>query len=678
MSKCLSWLYSRQDEIKAIIKQRTTFEYALARKSPKKSDFLRSIEYEMNLDSLRKKRIKRLGIKVRKMALAAYAISRRITYLFDRFSRRFPSDVSIWVQYINYVRRQKSRKVSSKVMTRSLQLHPGDARLWILAAACEFQDNLNVVAARALMQRGLRLNYDSRDLWLEYFRMEMIYIEKLKLRRKILGIDADKSNIVDVDHSASDSDDSMNGDEGMISLDNFDDESDQETKRQRILTEVRAAPDLENQPDNPLLRGDVAIAIFKAAAEALPNDWQLLCDFIEICSEMATDTQHVTETIISSLQERFATTPKVRSYLAQRPVNTIENIRSSEYVTALRTSVASFQSAIEDVPSSEMYEEYVSFLDKEATRLAPLARHDTAATKTLTYTRAAIRKVASQACQKGHQSSHLYKVWMASAADVHEIAAQALSYYPSDADIWMQYLKHSAPQEQYDVYKNAIQALPRSCGLWTGLIEHIKTQWRQGEIETAKVEEKLRQYVLDVSRLVSVPGTIPISVLSDETSSSLDAYHLVIYLYLMWTLDIGGSEHLMSSYQDLRRRIKTSSSFFVTMLKVVFGSVADSGNVIAIFDLLVDAVLSERKLATPQGRTTEDLIQVYIAYLGYLVQEKQESKVQDLILRARRHVAPMEEEFDRQSKYVFETAQEDSDDDEEEEEDENEDDAMSE
>ncbi len=49
-----------QVEIKSIIKKRTNFEYALHRRIKQKIDFLRSIEYEMNLEELRKKRMKRL------------------------------------------------------------------------------------------------------------------------------------------------------------------------------------------------------------------------------------------------------------------------------------------------------------------------------------------------------------------------------------------------------------------------------------------------------------------------------------------------------------------------------------------------------------------------------------------------------------------------------------------
>ena len=50
-----------QAEIKAIIKKRNHFEYALKRIGSEKEDYLRYIQYEMNLNILQKKRKKKLG-----------------------------------------------------------------------------------------------------------------------------------------------------------------------------------------------------------------------------------------------------------------------------------------------------------------------------------------------------------------------------------------------------------------------------------------------------------------------------------------------------------------------------------------------------------------------------------------------------------------------------------------
>lgn len=76
----------------------------------------------------------------------------------------------------------------SRALTKALQLHPNAPGLWTYAAAWEFEHNLNTTAARALMQRGLRMCKDAPGLWHEYFRCELLYAMRLRERRRVLGI----------------------------------------------------------------------------------------------------------------------------------------------------------------------------------------------------------------------------------------------------------------------------------------------------------------------------------------------------------------------------------------------------------------------------------------------------------------------------------------------------------
>ena len=61
-----------------------------------------------------------------------------------------------------------------------IRFHPKVPGVWIYAAVWEFDHNLNVAAARALMQSGLRMCPNSEDLWIEYLRMGLTYLNKLK------------------------------------------------------------------------------------------------------------------------------------------------------------------------------------------------------------------------------------------------------------------------------------------------------------------------------------------------------------------------------------------------------------------------------------------------------------------------------------------------------------------
>ena len=75
-----------------------------------------------------------------------------------------------------------------QVAARALQLHPTEAGLWAQAAAWEWEASSDASAARALMQRGLRACPQAMSLWVDYFRLELLYAAKLAARRRVLGL----------------------------------------------------------------------------------------------------------------------------------------------------------------------------------------------------------------------------------------------------------------------------------------------------------------------------------------------------------------------------------------------------------------------------------------------------------------------------------------------------------
>lgn len=69
----------------------------------------------------------------------------------------------------------------------ALQLHANIPLFYILAASEEL-NNLSPSVARSLLQRGIRLNPDSIELWREHVRLELGFIESLRRRWDVLGV----------------------------------------------------------------------------------------------------------------------------------------------------------------------------------------------------------------------------------------------------------------------------------------------------------------------------------------------------------------------------------------------------------------------------------------------------------------------------------------------------------
>ena len=89
--------------------------------------------------------------------------------------------------------RAGSRALAGRIAARAVQLHPRTPALYVLAASHELA-NGGMGAARVLLQRGLRLNADCAEMWREYVRLELGFVEALRRRWDVLGISLEDSS----------------------------------------------------------------------------------------------------------------------------------------------------------------------------------------------------------------------------------------------------------------------------------------------------------------------------------------------------------------------------------------------------------------------------------------------------------------------------------------------------
>ncbi|XP_042899615.1 U3 small nucleolar RNA-associated protein 6 homolog isoform X2 [Parasteatoda tepidariorum] len=152
------------EEIRKIKKKREAFEYKLRRNLKRKEDFLKYIEYEMNLLSLISKRRDRLLCESKKKEIDI-KIAKRISKLFNK-----------WYDNINVLH------------TQMLKVHSKVPNLWVMAAKYEFEESKSPENARKLLQRGVLINSKAKILWREYFRMELMYTDLIRKRREVLQL----------------------------------------------------------------------------------------------------------------------------------------------------------------------------------------------------------------------------------------------------------------------------------------------------------------------------------------------------------------------------------------------------------------------------------------------------------------------------------------------------------
>ncbi|XP_050377090.1 uncharacterized protein LOC126794420 [Argentina anserina] len=358
-------------EISEIVKKRTKFEYRLKRPSPLKQDYLAYIDYETQLDSLRRLRkksamreLQKEGLKTTKKMKKSVSDFAGIMRIFDIYRlavMRFKGDIQLWFRYLEFCRQQRNGRMK-KVLADVIKFHPKVPGVWIYAAAWEFDHNLNVEAARAIMQNGLRVCTTSEDLWIEYLRMELTFLNKLKARKVALGedegtftrdqISSEKKQWIDENKDLF-----MSLNHGGENNEGSDDENEKKMKKISKFQEQGFS---------------IIRTIYAGALEALPSSFSLRKCFLEIVE--ATDlvnSEAILREILSGMKRDFSTDPEYWDWLARLEYDPAsrEDIGEEVALSQIEKAVQVYEEAIEVLPTAIMLNHYAKFLNGVVTLL---------------------------------------------------------------------------------------------------------------------------------------------------------------------------------------------------------------------------------------------------------------------------------------------------------------------
>ncbi|OGE53054.1 hypothetical protein PENARI_c008G02532 [Penicillium arizonense] len=317
----------KSDEISSIVKKRSDFEHKINARGAQPADFVRYAEYEMNLDVLRKKRVKRLGIRS-----AGFNGQRRIFFVLDRATRKFQGDLNLWVQYIDYARKQKAHKKLSLIFTDALRLHPTSAELWVYAAKNVLDDHADMTQARSYMQRGLRFCKSSRTIWTQYAKLELIYIAKLVARQRILGLDENQKP-QPVEEAGIDDPDA-----DMIAMPKITAEDiDPSTEEDGEVDQVA----LQNLNATPALSGAIPITIFDTASKHFNHDDRFGQEFYNMVWEFqdVPCLEKILGHVVETMRENKPSSPRTQICYIKFPTAGVP-VTSPGFPRALGSSLA--------------------------------------------------------------------------------------------------------------------------------------------------------------------------------------------------------------------------------------------------------------------------------------------------------------------------------------------------
>jgi len=292
-----------EHEAKQVARRRRNLERALLQKEVTPKHYFRYIQYEHNVQLLLKRRMKNLGAKAltrsekRILKRALFQQTSRVFFLFNRASRKFPMDWTVWKSYFKYCLQTSSFRLASRVLGRALARLPNLEELWLLAISFEFDHRKNMRAARIIAQRSLRQLINSQLLWREYFRIELYYLCRQIFQRQYLGLPIPQKEERDVSHSKDIFSDETN--HGQILLRDDDASEDDREEDQLALDEEfnlayqdsvseessSSAPERTSSVSFSFWEGGVVLLVFKHILGRWKTEDSFLASLVELVME---------------------------------------------------------------------------------------------------------------------------------------------------------------------------------------------------------------------------------------------------------------------------------------------------------------------------------------------------------------------------------------------------------
>ncbi|XP_058799936.1 U3 small nucleolar RNA-associated protein 6 homolog isoform X2 [Phymastichus coffea] len=449
-------------EIRKLTKKWKEHEYKLQRHKKCKEDYLRYIQYQMDLLKLIKLRRKKFGITKNKSDLD-FTIANKINHLYKEAIYRFQDDLRFWIAYITFCKHFKFNSCASRMISRMLLVHSDKPKCWHIAARWELEENKNFENARDFLLKGLHVHNNSQLLYTTIFKLELDYVQS-------------------------------------------------KTKNAESKTENTNAESNNDLDMQSILRK--AYLIYEQAFQKV-KDVKFIVELLNILQEYK-NTEKLQHKIVNDIIVEYPHEPLMWDTMAQRelkgliqPTCNNENsmvVDGSEPVS-VRDKISNcyevYQIAVKKIKTEEMWSLFIDCMLEINQDVDTLPN----------FKRKLLRNALLQAHQAKKLKEKYYLAWidMLNVNEINqdtkknnklcEVLCWANEAFPESESLWqakLQYLLHSDQEELgEETFKKAIEILgENSISLWKLKLLHIQTK-------NPKLLEKFYQEALDNKSAIS-------------------------------------------------------------------------------------------------------------------------------------------------------------------------------
>ncbi|XP_015589192.1 U3 small nucleolar RNA-associated protein 6 homolog [Cephus cinctus] len=425
-----------KNEIRGIAKKRKEYEYKIQRHTKCKEDYLRYIQYEMDLLKLVRQRRDKLGIGQKKSDID-YAIANKVNQLYTQAIHKFQDDVRFWIAYMKFCKHMRFHSSTSRMIGRMLQVHQDKPKCWHIAARWEIEENQNIQNARQYLLRGLHIHPDSRLLYADSFRLEL--------------------------------------DEALSKV------GDSEMKDEKSDT---VATGEDTMPDELKRANVIYLQAFKRI-----KDIKFIIELLDITKEYK-NTEKLQNKIVSDMVQEYAHEPLMWDTMAKRelkglvqPSSTMEVDSSEQSSLRDRISLCNevYQTAVKKIKTEEMWSLYIECILE--------INHDTGSLPN--FKKKLLRNALSQAHQAKKLREKYYLQWINmlnnekkdenTQKKLLEVLTWATEALPNSVNLWQARLRYHVILGEDDnvatVFAKATKILrEKALPLWRMKLLHVQAK----------------------------------------------------------------------------------------------------------------------------------------------------------------------------------------------------------
>ena len=324
----------------------------------------------------------------------------------------------------------------------------------------------------------MRLNPQDETIWLEYFKLELLWVKKIKERRKVLFGEKNSIEIIDGGIPAEGVQVPLLPEEkGLV-------EGEVEKEQTIKQSSQQGNDDMMEEELSPLQKAIIEIAIpravYRNAVKAIPKIIAFRTRFVNIYEQYGDEFQTGIDEVFESIERDFEQDALAQKVLAERFLVGIDP-ETTPYPMALKKCIDEYQGRLIQMNTVTLWNHFSDFLVKQI--------NQSSEPHLLQYLDTILMKCYTDSSCLGKCSLSMFLDWISRTStndEKSQVLKLALDAFPTSGLVWIQFIYHQgAKAELFEKALGQVSPVDKYL-VWTKFLEYSIEKQDQEDVRFKK------------------------------------------------------------------------------------------------------------------------------------------------------------------------------------------------